>query len=346
MSQWARLHVETSESEDIAALQAKDPNAALLFLMGMPHAMPWGVLPGAPALFRAKVCPLFDVSLSTVETCLRLIIDSGMMIGYTDSRGKPLVYYAAWNRYQGSQQWSRVGPPPHDLPPDWEPPANIAQALRDAAREKRPLTADAIEARLLTAESKTRLRLVLEESCLRSKKSESEEETTKAQQPSPKPAAPAAPVTLPIELTLQSPPGPEHDPPKEEPPADDTPATVTLTPTQEAIERLWAAFGFTLPMGNESKLSKSGKPSTEGYSGLVKIIDAKGLPIVSEYTAWVNRTRPQLPAGSNRWVWFLDQFRGAMSRPWEWRNGHKPQMGPRPVGDWSAPDATRAPRQD
>lgn len=174
MSQWARLHVETSDSEDVAALQAQDPNAALLFLMGMPHAMPWGVLPGSPALFRAKVCPLFDLSLSTVETCLRLLIDSGMMVGYLDSRGKPLVYYAAWNRYQGSQQWSRVGPPPHDLPPSWEPPLNIAQALKDAAREKRPLTAQAIEARLVSEESKTRLRLVLEESCLRSKKSESD----------------------------------------------------------------------------------------------------------------------------------------------------------------------------
>lgn len=163
MAEWVKLHAKIAESEDFAALQAADPNAALLFLMSLPIAAPWGILPRSAAVFRGRVAPMFDLSLSQVETCLRLVLDQCMYREYTDRDGKAHMYVTAWTQNQ-ARQWDRVGPPPCDLPPAWEPPADIARAIAVSSKAKRWLTVETLEAHLQDAESKTRLRLVLDQS--------------------------------------------------------------------------------------------------------------------------------------------------------------------------------------
>lgn len=163
MADWVKLHAKITESEDIAALQAQDPNAALLFLMSLPVAAPWGILPRSPAVFRGRVTPMFDLSLDQVETCLRLVIDKGMYREYTDRDGKAHLYVTTWTQNQ-TRQWDRVGAPPCDLPPNWEPPEDIAKAIATSTRARRWLTAETLEAHLQDAESKTRLRQVIDES--------------------------------------------------------------------------------------------------------------------------------------------------------------------------------------
>lgn len=163
MAEWVKLHSKISESEDFAALQAADPNAALLFLMSLPIAAPWGILPRSAAVFRGRVAPMFDLSLSQVETCLRLVLDQGMYLEYTDRDGKSHLYVTAWTQNQ-ARQWDRVGPPPCDLPPAWEPPADIARAIAVSSKARRWLTVETLETHLQDAESKTRLRLILDQS--------------------------------------------------------------------------------------------------------------------------------------------------------------------------------------
>jgi hypothetical protein len=136
MAQWAKLHSKTAESQDVADLAAEDPLSALLFLMGLPQAAPWGVLPGSPALFRAKVCPLMDVSLEQVKTTLRLLVEHSMVIAYSGRDGKPLVAYTNWDEHQ-EMRWDRVGLPEHDLPPGYKPSASLLAAI------ERPRKADA-----------------------------------------------------------------------------------------------------------------------------------------------------------------------------------------------------------
>ncbi|MDI9548438.1 MAG: hypothetical protein QM346_12655 [Chloroflexota bacterium] len=163
MAEWVKLHAKIAESEDLAALHAADPTAALLFLMSLPVAAPWGILPRAPAVYAGRVAPMLGVGLDKAETCLRLIIDRGMYQEYTDRDGKAHLYVTAWMQNQ-TRQWERVCPPPCDLPPNWDPPEDIAKALQASVRMKRWLTVEALESHLQDAESKTRLRLVLDQS--------------------------------------------------------------------------------------------------------------------------------------------------------------------------------------
>jgi len=61
MAEWVKLHAKITESEDFAALQAADPNAALLFLMSLPIAAPWGILPRSAAVLR--MCTLLECNV-------------------------------------------------------------------------------------------------------------------------------------------------------------------------------------------------------------------------------------------------------------------------------------------
>ena len=110
MADWAKLHGKISESEDFTAVLNESPLAASLFLMGLPKAAPWGVLPGTAFAFKAKVCPMAQASLDEIQTALRLLEDHSMLTAYTGRNGKPLVYYSAWNDHQDRQWGARRSP--------------------------------------------------------------------------------------------------------------------------------------------------------------------------------------------------------------------------------------------
>lgn len=163
MSQWARLYSKVSESEHFAMLHAQDETAALLFLLAIPHAAPWGILPGSPFVFKSRVCAMLDIGLDKVKTCLRLIVDAGLWQEYQDRTGKPLLYVRSWNENQ-PRQWDRLGPPEFDFPPGWEPPIGLGAAILAAERGKRPLSEATLLTRIVDAESKTSLRRVIDQS--------------------------------------------------------------------------------------------------------------------------------------------------------------------------------------
>lgn len=157
-SEWAKLHAKVSESEDFANLYAQSPEAAALFLLSLPQAAPWGVLPGSPPLFAARVCPLLMLSREQAETSLRLIVESGLFTAYQGLDSKPLVYVTGWNKHQ-TRQWERCGLPEFDLPPQWNPPEGLGVAVCKAETEHRALSFVALSGRLTSEESKTSLRL-------------------------------------------------------------------------------------------------------------------------------------------------------------------------------------------
>lgn len=90
-------------------------------------------------------------------------------------------------------------------------------------------------------------------------------------------------------------------------------------PDQVAIREAWEA------------LELGGTPRCAGYGELRNLVKAKGLPFVR---AWIEhlRANPQrLPDGAEPGRWFVDLFRGAMKRPWEWQRENGRRVGPQDV---------------
>lgn len=319
MAEWVKLHSKITESEDIAALQAQDPNAALLFIMSLPVAAPWGILPRSPAVFRGRVAPMFDLSLSEIETCLRLVIDRGMYQEYTDRDGKAHLYVTTWTQNQ-TRQWDRVGAPPCDLPPKWEPPEDIAKAIEVSTRARRWLTAEALEAHLQDAESKTSLRQVLDlskTSLPREGEGEEREEKETPETPTPNnltlPAEDVAPEDLFADPFDDIPPAEPAQPERPTPPTatPDKPSRPE-TPEQAAIHRLWDAFelpGVPTP-------AKGCKPP---YSSVLLLVQTHGIPLLDQLSAHVTADpTARLPDGAKPWPWFCKQARAYLSAPWKW----------------------------
>jgi hypothetical protein len=158
--QWAKLHAKLAESVDFADLYEASHEAALLFLMSLPQAVPWGVLPGDPRLFGRRVCGMLGLGSDKIKTCLRLIVDSGMYRAYTDEEGRQLLYVTHWNENQ-QRQWGRCGLPEFKLPPDWTPPEGISNELATAKAKGRGLTAEALAECVVSDESKTQSKTAL-----------------------------------------------------------------------------------------------------------------------------------------------------------------------------------------
>ena len=128
MADWVKLNAKLSLSEDFAEVANRDPLAAMLFLMGLAQAAPWGVLPAKPSVFRAKVCPLLDITLEQVGSSLGVLRDHSMITLYQDRSGRELLYYNSWLGNQ-DRRWDRTGEPEFDLPHDWQPSPEIISVI-------------------------------------------------------------------------------------------------------------------------------------------------------------------------------------------------------------------------
>lgn len=94
-----------------------------------------------------------------------------------------------------------------------------------------------------------------------------------------------------------------------------------LTPQQDAIETAWTAHGW-------GPLPKSPK----GYSGLVKLVQQYGCPLVLAWANVVNGEEPVLPEGADAWECFCTRFREAMKAHWKWdRSGRQSKRTDAPV---------------
>jgi hypothetical protein len=131
VSRWAKLHAKVSDSYDFADAHARDPNAALLFLLALPQADVFGVLPGHPGLLRGKLCGLLTLTDADVEIAFGVLCECGLVRAYADSKGRPMYIIPGYEQHQ-DVRWDRVGRPEHDLPADWEPSEDFTRAV-DAA---------------------------------------------------------------------------------------------------------------------------------------------------------------------------------------------------------------------
>jgi len=128
VARWAKLHDKVSESYDFAEAHRRDPNAALLFLLALPHADVYGILPGHPRLLH-KVCALLDLTDDQLDAAFRVLHEIGLVICYLDSKQRPLVCIVNYGTHQ-DVRWDRVAPPTHELPPGWTPPNDLKEACK------------------------------------------------------------------------------------------------------------------------------------------------------------------------------------------------------------------------
>ena len=126
MPKWAKLHERISASQQIADAYAANRDAPLLFMLMLPHADVYGILPGDARILRGRVCPLLPLTPKRIQAALESLHSVGLIVLYRDSEGKQLVWIRKWLDFQ-DVRWSRVGPPEYELPDDWEPPEELVQ---------------------------------------------------------------------------------------------------------------------------------------------------------------------------------------------------------------------------
>jgi len=123
-----------AEDERQAELLEANPLAAALFLWALPAADAYGIIPGNPRKFAARVCPMAALPVSAIQAAIddlcRASSDGkpGPWHLYHDEAGEPLIYIRNYHRYQ-EVGWARVGRPKHQLPHCWIIPQDLMDFL-------------------------------------------------------------------------------------------------------------------------------------------------------------------------------------------------------------------------
>lgn len=138
MHSWAKLSSKLAESEQYADAANTDPVAGMLFLMALPQADLYGILPGDLRLFAGRVCPLLALTPKRIGKALDVLHEHGLIVRY-EADGKQWLWLPGWHRHQ-DVRWSRIGPPDYPLPPEWTPPEELERACAQDADGERPLT--------------------------------------------------------------------------------------------------------------------------------------------------------------------------------------------------------------
>ena len=128
MSRWVKLHAKISESYDFAEVHAEDKNAALLFLLALPQADVFGVLPGHSAILKGKLCSMLDITEEQVSNAFNVLVSHKLLIEYTDSNHRRLYIIPKYSAYQDTR-WGRISTPEYELPEGWEPPAELLASI-------------------------------------------------------------------------------------------------------------------------------------------------------------------------------------------------------------------------
>ncbi len=127
MRPWAKIAAKISEDEVVAELLEKNPLSVALFLMSLPHADIWGILPAKVQLFHSRVCPAAEISNRKIKNAIDLLVECGIYHKY-EANGKELLYIRHYHRYQ-SVRIDRVGRPDYPLPDCWDGPPQMLQKV-------------------------------------------------------------------------------------------------------------------------------------------------------------------------------------------------------------------------
>ena len=138
MPRWVKLSENIAEDLTIADMLSNgaETRAALLFLMSLPRADLYGVLPGSPRLFKARVCPVARTGEKTIERALALLVDRGLVTPFIN-KGQQHLVITNYHKYQDVRWKNYVGPPKVKMPEDWQPPEQLITWLKTLEPEKR-----------------------------------------------------------------------------------------------------------------------------------------------------------------------------------------------------------------
>jgi hypothetical protein len=137
MSGWTKLHESATESVHLSELIDDEPDAFALFMLMLAKAGVWGRFPGHPKLLKARVAPMSDrLSAQRISDLLPMLRERGFVTAYVGDSGEPLLYNTNHFAYNGKQAWHRVGKPEFPHPPDFQPPEDLLEYLRDVASGK------------------------------------------------------------------------------------------------------------------------------------------------------------------------------------------------------------------
>ena len=137
MPRWVKLSEMIAEDLTIADMlgNTTEARAALLFLMALPRADLYGVLPSPPRLFKARVCPVARIGEASIGKAIDILIERRMLTRFK-SNGKAYLLATNYHKYQEVRWNNWVGPPAVQLPDDWQPPKGLLTFTKSLPVEK------------------------------------------------------------------------------------------------------------------------------------------------------------------------------------------------------------------
>ena len=292
---YAKLAHKVGENPDIGDALDDNPRAVALFLISLARCDVYGILPADPRRYKIAVVPGSELTTELIAEALDEQERRGWIRRYTDSAGTDLLHILKYHEFQ-DVRWPRVGPPEHELPDWWQPPEALMEWLQTLATGN-------------NSAARRAWRVVLDRYC-------GTYETVEYSKPSPgvirdksgsSPAYTQTQTQTQTQTTATTHAPADADAAPEKPAASKPKAPRVETPIQQIIHRAWNAYGF------------EGTPPSKGYSGLVKLVQTKGIPLLEEFLHRSNGSLPRLPEGAEPGAWFGDQIRSALNKPWEWQ---------------------------
>lgn len=129
MAQARMLNRSVAEDEALAGLSVE---AALFFLMAIPHLDRDGLITGHPRLLWSDVAPLRDGLRDCAGALIDEWVEANLVVRFGD--GRPVLFFPGFQKNQSGMRYDRESPSKHPTPPGYERTSDgltpISEALR------------------------------------------------------------------------------------------------------------------------------------------------------------------------------------------------------------------------
>lgn len=129
MAQARMLNRSVAEDEALAGLSAE---AALLFLMTIPHLDRDGLITGHPRLLWSDVAPLRDGLRECAGTLIDEWVQANLVVRFGD--GRPVLFFPGFQKNQSGMRYDRESPSKYPTPPGYERTSDGLTLLGEALR--------------------------------------------------------------------------------------------------------------------------------------------------------------------------------------------------------------------
>jgi len=131
MARWSKITEYIGEDVKLAELAEKNPLAALFFTWCIPRADLYGILPGDPRAYRARIAAAMMVSTEAVQAAIDDQVEAGFIHRYEDE-GKPLLYIRHYHKHQ-TVNWFKIKSCEYALPDCWDMPPELEDHIASGA---------------------------------------------------------------------------------------------------------------------------------------------------------------------------------------------------------------------